>query len=229
MFRDCAWVLTHKDDADIAESWSEKATRADVMKYLDKAKFPDIWRDFVNESPESSLIDYKLVWRDPLETWLSPSKKCAVLGDAAHCHLPTSAQGACQAVEDAVTAAICLQKCQGDVSLALQVMERIRFHRSHVIHQASISTRNIYHKFDWTPEFVKQYPNSLVIPLFDWITEYNVFEETEKHFDSVAQDIKDKKPGTISELALPAGGTYDAMEVVEDQNSHRVESIFTRT
>jgi 2-polyprenyl-6-methoxyphenol hydroxylase-like FAD-dependent oxidoreductase len=32
------------------------------------------------------------------------------MGDAAHCHLPTSANGACQAVEDAATVAICLEK-----------------------------------------------------------------------------------------------------------------------
>ena len=135
----------------------------------------------MDATPESRLIDYKLVWRDPLRTWLSPSKKCAVIGDAAHCHLPTSAQGACQAVEDAVTISMCLQKCEGDVALGLQVFERIRFNRSHTIHQASISTRDIYHKNDWTPEMVKRNPNSLVLPFYDWVTEYNVFEEVENN------------------------------------------------
>lgn len=57
----------------------------------------------VRQTPDDRLVDYKLVWRDPLETWLSPSKRIILMGDAAHCHLPTSAQGACQAIEDAVT------------------------------------------------------------------------------------------------------------------------------
>jgi 2-polyprenyl-6-methoxyphenol hydroxylase-like FAD-dependent oxidoreductase len=215
--RDCAWVLTHRDDTDIAESWSERATRADVLKYLEKARFPDVWREFVMATPEDHLIDYKLVWRDPLTTWLSPSKKCAVMGDAAHCHLPTSAQGACQAVEDAVTVAMCLQKSQGDFALALEVFERIRFNRSHVIHQASISTRNIYHNYDWTPEFVNKHPNSLLIPFYPWITEYNVFEEVEKHYDHLAADVRSGRQGPLEELALPAGGNYDAMEVIDDE------------
>ncbi|KAJ5213535.1 Asperlicin C monooxygenase [Penicillium cf. viridicatum] len=119
--KDCAWVLTHLDESDIAESWSEKALKKDVHYYLNQAGFPDVWNDTVDITPEERLIDYKLVWRELVTAWLSASKKCAVLGDAAHCHLPTSAQGACQAVEDAVTAAMCLQKCGGDVALGLQV------------------------------------------------------------------------------------------------------------
>ena len=146
--RDCAWVLTHLDDADIAETWSFPGKKEDVARYVEAAGFPPIWHEVLGVTPADRIIDYKLVWRDPVPTWLSSTKKCAVMGDAAHCHLPTSAQGACQAVEDAVTAAICLQKCAGNVAEGLQVFERMRFNRSHVIHQASILTRNIYHKND---------------------------------------------------------------------------------
>lgn len=135
------------------------------------------------------------------------------MGDAAHCHLPTSAQGACQAVEDAAVVAMCLERSKGDVELALQVFQRIRFNRSHVIHQASISTRNIYHQHDWTPEYVAKHPGSLVIPLFDWITEYDVYKEVDAHFDHLAEDVRRGKQGTIEQLALPAGGNYDEMEI----------------
>jgi len=210
-FRDCAWVLTHKDDADIEETWSERTSKAEVQRYLDAASFPDVWRHVLQATPDDRLVDYKLVWRDPLTTWLSPSRKSAVLGDAAHCHLPTSAQGACQAVEDAAVVALCLEKAQGDVELGLQVFERIRFNRSHIIHQASISTRNIYHNQDWTPELIKVHPDSLTIPIYDWITEYNVYEEVEKNFDLLAEDVRTGKKGSIEDLALPAGGDYEAM------------------
>ncbi|KGO45071.1 Monooxygenase, FAD-binding [Penicillium expansum] len=209
--RDCAWVLTHLDDANIAETWSFPGKKEDVSKYLKDAGFPEIWHQVLGVTPDDRIIDYKLVWRDAIPTWLSSSKKCAVMGDAAHCHLPTSAQGACQAVEDAVTAAICLQKCNGDVAAGLQVFERIRFNRSHVIHQASILTRNIYHKNDWTPDLVREYPDSLVLPFYPWVTDFDVFANAEKHFDHLLEDVKSGKPGTIEQLALPAGGNYDAM------------------
>lgn len=209
--RDCAWVLTHLDDANIAETWSFPGKKEDVSKYLKDAGFPQIWDQALDATPADRIIDYKLVWRDAIPTWLSSSKKCAVMGDAAHCHLPTSAQGACQAVEDAVTAAICLQKCNGDVAAGLQVFERIRFNRSHVIHQASILTRNIYHKNDWTPDLVREYPDSLIIPFYPWVTDFDVFTNAEEHFDHLLQDVRSGKPGTIEQLALPAGGNYDAM------------------
>lgn len=211
--RDCAWVLTHLDDADIAETWSFPGKKEDVSKYLKDAGFPKIWDEVLEATPADRIIDYKLVWRDPIPTWLSESKTCAVMGDAAHCHLPTSAQGACQAVEDAVTVAICLEKCDRDVPLALQAFERMRFNRSHVIHQASILTRNIYHKNNWTPELVREYPDSLVIPFYPWITEFDVFANAEEHFDQLAQDIRSGKPGILEELSLPAGGNYDAMKM----------------
>lgn len=226
IYRDCAWVLTHLDDSDIAESWSFPGKREDVLPYLDKAGFPDIWREVLKYTPEDKLVDYKLVWRDALDTWLSPSKHCAVMGDAAHCHLPTSAQGACQAVEDAATVAICLQKAKGDVKLALQVFERIRFNRSHVIHQASISTRNIYHKNDWTLDFVREHPDSLIIPFFTWVVEYNVFETTEANFDRLADDVQSGRKGTIQELSLPAGGDYDIMEIKDTPHS-KEPGLFT--
>ncbi|KAK7417296.1 hypothetical protein QQZ08_011676 [Neonectria magnoliae] len=216
--RDCAWVLTHLDDADIKESWSFPAKKEDVYSYLKQARFPEVWNRVVALTPEDRMVDYKLVWRDPLKTWLSPSKRCAVMGDAAHCHLPTSANGACQAVEDAATMAICLEKAQGDVPLALQVFERIRFNRSHVIHQASISTRNIYHKNNWTLEMVKKHPDSLVMPLLDWVLDFDCQKNAEENYARLAEDVKSGKTGTIEELSLPAGGNYDSMNLKEEDN-----------
>ncbi|KAJ5951847.1 Monooxygenase FAD-binding [Penicillium vulpinum] len=183
--RDCAWVLTHLDDADIGESWSLPGNKEDVAKYLEKAGFPTTWSELLKVTPASRLTDYKLVWR----------------------------QGACQAVEDAVTVAICLQKSGGDVELALQVFERIRFNRSHVIHQGSISTRDIYHKNDWTVDFVREHPNSLIMPFFSWIVCHDAIKNAEDNFDHLAADVKCGKQGTIQELALPAGSNYDAMSI----------------
>ena len=50
-----------------------------------------------------------------------------LVGDSAHPFLPTSGQGAGQAVEDAATIAICLELAgkQG-ISLALRASEKIR-------------------------------------------------------------------------------------------------------
>jgi 2-polyprenyl-6-methoxyphenol hydroxylase-like FAD-dependent oxidoreductase len=63
--------------------------------------------------------------RSPLETW--SAGRVALLGDAAHAMLPFFAQGAAQAIEDAVVLADCLQGADaGSVSEALQRYEESR-------------------------------------------------------------------------------------------------------
>ncbi len=64
----------------------------------------------VNATPDGQLVDYKLVWRDPLKTWISKGGRSCLIGDAAHCHLPTSGQGGSQAIEDGVALAVCLRR-----------------------------------------------------------------------------------------------------------------------
>jgi 2-polyprenyl-6-methoxyphenol hydroxylase-like FAD-dependent oxidoreductase len=115
------------------------------------------------------------------------------------------------AVEDAITVAMCLEKAVGDVPLALQVFERIRFNRSHTVHQASISTRDIYHKNDWSLEAVGKNPDSLVMPLMDWVVNFDVVEAVESNFERLAGEVRRGIEGSIEELSLAAGGTYGSM------------------
>jgi 2-polyprenyl-6-methoxyphenol hydroxylase-like FAD-dependent oxidoreductase len=115
-------------------------------------------------TPPDNLVDYKLVWRDPLSTWLSKSGRIVIIGDAAYCHLPTSAQGGFQAMENGVAVAVALHRARGDVPLALRVFERIHFNRSHVTHMASISTRDGYHNFDGDCEGIRKNPQVLNLP-----------------------------------------------------------------
>ncbi|CAK7235800.1 hypothetical protein SEUCBS140593_009403 [Sporothrix eucalyptigena] len=206
--KDLGWVLTHKDDQDIGESWSFPGKVEDVLQCLEEGGFEQKLFEVVKATPPKRLVDYKLVWRDPLKTWLSPSARIALIGDAAHCHLPTSAQGGSQAMEDGVAIAIALQRAEGDVPLALRVFERIRFNRSHVTHMASISTRDGYHNIDWDGDYIVKNPQILNLPRPRWVIEHDAAANAEEHFDHLAADVKSGRQGTIEELALPAGGDY---------------------
>lgn len=65
------------------------------------------------------------VYREPLPKWTNG--RIALIGDAAHPHLPTSIQGASQAMEDGATIAVCLQLSgKSKATEALQAYERIR-------------------------------------------------------------------------------------------------------
>jgi salicylate hydroxylase len=73
--------------------------------------------------------------RAPLPRWVRG--RAALLGDAAHPMLPFFAQGAGQALEDAVALAVCLAAGTGDPSRALARYERVRAPRATRVQEAS--------------------------------------------------------------------------------------------
>ncbi|KAF3010532.1 hypothetical protein E8E14_010419 [Neopestalotiopsis sp. 37M] len=205
--RDLGWILTHKDDYNIQESWSFPGNKEDVIAYLDEGNFIEQLKEVVRLTPDEQLIDYKLVWRDPLKTWRG--------------------QGASQAVEDGVVVAACLEKAKGDVELALKVFERVRYNRSHVLHMLSTQVRDEYHNVDWTAEFCAANPSALCLPRAEWIAEYDPRAEVDREFDRIAQEVRSGKEGTIEELSIPAGGSKLVidLELSTDSSSSRTSRI----
>jgi len=183
---DCCWVLTHRDTRDIAESWSEPGQLSDVYAVLEG--WDPLCRTIVSKTPESHLVDWKLVYRDPLPTWVSPGARIALLGDAAHPFLPTSVQGATQAMEDGATLAVCLKRAgkQG-VSGAVRTYERIRYDRVKAVQKTGETTRDIWHKADW--DKVAQNPESIQMPREDWIFKHDAEKHAEDIFDEVFQSV----------------------------------------
>jgi 2-polyprenyl-6-methoxyphenol hydroxylase-like FAD-dependent oxidoreductase len=76
-----------------------------------------------------SVVDWKLVYRDPLPRWVSDKGRITLLGDSAHPFLPTSAQGATQAMEDGVTIAVCLKRAgsKDRIPAAVRAYQDIRY------------------------------------------------------------------------------------------------------
>lgn len=81
----------------------------------------------VRSIPPDNVIDWKLLWRDPIKKWVSKTGRIAIAGDAAHPHLPTSGSGAAQAIEDAATLAAVLDKVGIDqLPTAFRTFEKLR-------------------------------------------------------------------------------------------------------
>jgi salicylate hydroxylase len=123
------WILTHKDDGDVPESWFQPGDMEEVRKLV-KDIDPDI-RGIIMQT--EACLDWKICYREPLPTWVSPSShRIALLGDSCHAHLPTSAQGASQAVESAGVLAVALDKIAGkeEVRIATRCYEKLRFRRT---------------------------------------------------------------------------------------------------
>ncbi|KPI42132.1 6-hydroxynicotinate 3-monooxygenase [Cyphellophora attinorum] len=135
-------VLTHKDVADISEGWNLPAERQDI---LDAVKgwdpvFVRVWEKIQN------IIDWKLVYRPCLDQWVNSTGLVAIMGDARGPFLPTSTQGASQAVEDGATVALCLARAgKGNVPLALRTYFELRYEHVKGAQAIGISQRTKWH------------------------------------------------------------------------------------
>jgi|RhiMetdeSRZDD1v2_1073273.scaffolds.fasta_scaffold459585_1 salicylate hydroxylase len=122
------------------ESWSATGEVADAL-----AEF-DGWHPTVRAiiAAADRTHRWALYDREPLATW--SVGRVTLLGDAAHAMLPFMAQGACQAVEDAVVLARCLAvTAPNGVPAALREYETLRKPRVWDVQRASWRNATTYH------------------------------------------------------------------------------------
>ncbi|KAG9666976.1 hypothetical protein KCU99_g9297, partial [Aureobasidium melanogenum] len=127
-----SWSLSHPDDGKAQESWSVKVTPSDVIRYTSTIpSWPEIADRVIRTTPPGTIVDWKLMWRDPQPNWTSPAGRVVQLGDAAHAFLPNSGNGGTQAMEDAISLATCIA-IAGDgegVPISTRVHNLLRFER----------------------------------------------------------------------------------------------------
>lgn len=137
-------TLTHKDTGDVEEGWSFPGKREEALECIKDwdPTYVRIWEKIEN------IIDFKLVFRTCLDKWVHDSGRVIIAGDAAHPFLPTSTQGASQAIEDAATIALCLAKAgktRAGVPLALHAAFQMRYEHVKAAQQVGITQRDIWH------------------------------------------------------------------------------------
>ncbi|NYT60370.1 3-hydroxybenzoate 6-monooxygenase [Alcaligenaceae bacterium] len=81
--------------------------------------------------------------RDPVESW--GEGLCTLLGDAAHPMTQYMAQGACMALEDAVTLGAAVKRMGGDLDAAFRLYESVRIPRTARVVWSTREMGRIYH------------------------------------------------------------------------------------
>jgi 2-polyprenyl-6-methoxyphenol hydroxylase-like FAD-dependent oxidoreductase len=164
--KEFSWVFTHKDERDVDEGWSEPGDHDDACRILEG--WDPAVHALVRMTPPEKLVDWKLVYRDPLPTWISPKARIALIGDAAHPFLPTSIQGASQAMEDGACIAVCLELAGKEhVSYALRAYEKIRYERVRATQKTGETTRDMWHKADF--DKLRENPEAIKLKREEWI------------------------------------------------------------
>ena len=152
-------------------------------------------------TPVGKTIDFKLVYRPAIDKWTSKGGRIILIGDAAHANLPTAGQGASQAMEDAVTVAHCLEAANGDVKLALEAAQRIRYHRSNAVHKSGQVNRDAFYKIPW--EEIEKAPAEWAKKRFPKLRRWDPLEFATQQFPKVAADIRNGVTGSLDDVAVP--------------------------
>ena len=94
-----------------------------------------------------SCLKWPLMSGAELPTWIAPSQKLLIIGDAAHAMVPYMSQGAAMAVEDGAAIAVALAHISSvnELSLALRVYEAERIKRAGDMQRASMVNGLIWH------------------------------------------------------------------------------------
>lgn len=200
---DIAWIVTHTDDYEIKDKWSFSATNEEVLGCMEE--FCSECTEMVKLTPPGSINDYKLPWRETLKEWVSKNRHIIIMGDACHCHTLYSGQGGSQAVEDGYVIAECLGRTPNDIPLALEAAKRLRYNRSVAVHYSCITYREMMHNTEI--QGAQENPEDYKF-VADWVITHNVDDDIKKYYDSIIEDIKTQKPGTLEELSAPATGKF---------------------
>ncbi|KAI5803048.1 hypothetical protein EDC01DRAFT_774719 [Geopyxis carbonaria] len=193
--KEISWVCTHRDDSDIDESWSNPGQVKDVLALLDGWD-PRV-RAIISRTP--SCVDWKLVSRDPLPTWVTPAGYMCLLGDAAHPFLPTSVQGCSQAIEDGCVLATSLALSHAatrtsptsptsTVPTALRAYEALRRTRVRHAQLSGEAVRAKWHSVDWSR--VKANPEMVKLPRADWLLRHDAEKFTRRMWKRAASGLE---------------------------------------
>ncbi|ORY18252.1 hypothetical protein BCR34DRAFT_554462 [Clohesyomyces aquaticus] len=186
------WVFTHVDDGNIEESWQFPGKVEDCLKYVE-GWAPEVVEIVRCTPKDARLIDHKLVYREPLPTFISPKKRIALIGDAAHPFLPTSIQGASQSIEDGVVLAACLELAgKNKVPLAVSAFEKIRYKRVHDAQAMGPKTRERWHKANW--DEIRKTPEAIHLMREPWLLNFDAEEDAYGRYEEVVKSLEESRP-----------------------------------
>ncbi|KIW20480.1 hypothetical protein PV08_01055 [Exophiala spinifera] len=168
------WLYTHKDSDTSTESWSRRISSDTVLQDLSQSGLD--WHpaviELIKQTPPETIVDWRLLWRDPRDVWVSESGRVIQIGDAAHSFIPTSGNGGTQACEDGMSLAACLSLGgRINVALATRVHNMLRADRISCCQRSGFRNRDTLHNADFGE--LKKHPERLGEMTGRWITQHD--------------------------------------------------------
>ncbi|KAF2462276.1 hypothetical protein BDY21DRAFT_10812 [Lineolata rhizophorae] len=194
------WILTHKDDGDVPESWFQPGDMDEVRRLA--ADIDPTIREAINAT--DSCLDWKICYRKPLPTWVSPgAHRIALLGDSCHAHLPTSAQGASQATESAGVLATCLDLVAStdEIPVATRAYEKLRFPRVRASQTNGEDLRDRWHNVLKEFNAGQEIDPEMCKIKNRWLYAYDAEKDARERWNEVSEQVrKELAQGQITPL-----------------------------
>lgn len=136
-----AYPIRRGEFYNIVSTQPEVNTSAEDGKYVVPATAKEFQETFaswdpllvkvLSKIPEDGILEWKLADLAPMDTWIFPTGKIALLGDACHAMLPSAAQGAGMGIEDGASVAEFLARAEdkSQIPLVLKSWEQMRLPR----------------------------------------------------------------------------------------------------
>lgn len=195
------WSITHPDHGTAEESWSNSVKPEVALDFTSTVpNWPEVANRVIRATPPNSLIDWKLMWRDPQPKWTSPGGHIIQLGDTAHTFLPSSGNGGTQAIEDAVSLATCVAIAGKDrVPDATRVHNLLRFERVSFLQAVGVARQGL--RFKGSSEKQKEPP----VP-GRWLMDHDAEEYAEEKFEQALAHLTNGSP--FHNTNRPSGVQY---------------------
>ncbi|KAH9891448.1 hypothetical protein F4778DRAFT_772959 [Xylariomycetidae sp. FL2044] len=177
-----------KDSERAVKGWDSPATHEDVEHVLNAQGFHPAVKALCRDATDVKV--YNLMSRDPYPTY--QKGRAALVGDAAHLMLPTHAQGASMAIEDAAALGVLFSSnaAPADVPARLRLYDELRLPRARAAQIMSNMMAGPNNKDSMITEIRRYYGDSGSIPgrnamtfseeYNDFFFSYNVVEEARK-------------------------------------------------
>ncbi|KAF7197578.1 FAD-dependent monooxygenase fsr3 [Pseudocercospora fuligena] len=188
------------------ESWNDVVSSEEVLSIIERLPgWSPSMKRLMEAVPPGNLIAWPLNPRNPNPRWHSPAARVLQLGDAAHSFLPTSGNGATQAIEDAITIAACLSHVgKRQITTAVKAHNLLRFDRVSCCQLLGFANAARFQKTDF--EKVGQDPSKVQPKLPKWIWGLDVEGYANDNYAKAAASLVPDGP-VFKNTNIPPGFT----------------------
>ncbi|KAM6496772.1 hypothetical protein JOM56_007245 [Amanita muscaria] len=195
-------ALSHPD-TDSTESWTAVGN-VDEMRRMFEGWDPRLQKIL---ALVPSVLNFRLLSRDPLKSWIHSSGLVTLIGDACHPMMPYLGQGGAMAIEDAAVLGQLFARItsKSDIPTLLKGYESIRLGRATEMQLSSLEAGKM-HRSD---------------PVLDQRRDIAVRNNTDSTLNALANPIQEKLKPEARGAGDEAIYGYDAEQVAEDWKAHQ--------